>query len=151
MLPADPKRPGRKTTHMNGWRYLGLVESKFQEWRRACFGQDVPCALVQDHEKCLWQADNLAAMREAGCTVIQEFPKSSPDLNAIEGAWHLLRQRLEQTEPDEIEGRAEFLARLRRNVRWLNEHQAEALQEMCCNQKKRAADVLQLNGAKTKW
>ena len=90
-------------------------------------------------------------MREAGCTVVQDFPKSSPDLNAIDGAWHLLRQRLEQTEPDEIEGRAEFLARLRRNVRWLNEHQAEALQEMRCNQKKRAADVLELNGAKTEW
>ena len=46
---------------------------------------------------------------------------------------------------------AEFLVRLRRTVRWLNEHQAEALQEMCCNQKMRAADVLELDGAKTKW
>ena len=132
---------------------LGGVESKFQEWelRSARFGQDAPCALVQDHEKCLWQANILAAMREAGRTVVQDFPKSSPDLNAIEGAGHLLRQRLEQTEHDEVEGRAEFLARLRRTVRWLNEDQAEALQEMRCNQKKRAADVLELNGAKTEW
>lgn len=151
VLPADPKRPRSKTTNMNGRRYLGLVESKFKEWRLACFSQDAPCALVQDHEKCLWQASNLAAMREAGCAVIQDFPKLSPDLNAIEGAWHLLRQRLEQTEPDEIEGRAEFLARLRRTVHWLNERQAEALREMCSNQKKRAADVLEMNGAKTKW
>ena len=52
-------------------------------------------------------------MREAGRTVVQDFPKSSPDLNAIEGAGHLLRQRLEQTEHDQVEGRAEFLARLR--------------------------------------
>ena len=132
---------------------LGGVESKFQEWelRSARFGQDAPCALVQDHEKCLRQANILAAMREAGRTVVQDFPKSSPDLNAIEGAGHLLRQRLEQTEHDEVEGRAEFLARLRRTVRWLNEDQAEALQEMRCNQKKRAADVFELNGAKTEW
>ena len=136
---------------MNGRRYLGLVESKFKEWRLECFSQGAPCALVQDHEKCLWQASNLAAMREAGCAVIQDFPKLPPDMNAIEGTWHLLRQRLEQTEPDEIEGRAEFLARLRRTVHWLNERQAEALQEMCSNQKKRAADVLEMNGAKTKW
>ena len=129
------------------------MESKFQEWelRSARFGQDAPCALVQDHEKCLWQANILAAMREAGRTVVQDFPKSSPDLNAIEGAGHLLRQRLEQTEPDEVEGRAEFLARLRGTVRWLNEDQAEALQEMRWNQRKRAADVLELNGAKTEW
>ena len=119
--------------------------------RSARFGQDAPCALVQDHEKCLWQANILAAMREAGRTVVQDFPKSSPDLNAIEGAGHLLRQRLEQTGPDEVEGRAEFLARLRRTVRWLNERQAEARLEMRCNQKKRAADVLKMIGAKTKW
>ena len=46
---------------------------------------------------------------------------------------------------------APFLGRLRRTVRWLNEDQAEALQEMCCNQKQCAVDVLELNGAKTKW
>ena len=151
VLPADGEDPNRKTTNMTGQRYQSLIESKFEEWRVACFRRNRPCFLVQDHEKCLWQPQNLAALRTAGCEVMKDFPKSSPDLNAIEGAWNLLRQRLEATEPDAIESRPEFLARLRRTVSWLNVHQAAAMRAMCTNQKKRAAEVLELGGAKTRW
>ena len=151
VLPADPEEPTKKTTHMTGERYGELIKAKFAAWRRACFSHDVTCFLVQDHEKCLWQPQNIALLRDAGCRVIDDFPKSSPDLNAIEGVWNLLRQRLEDTAPSRIEGRTEFLARLRRTVRWLNENQSEAMLTMCTNQKQRAADVLELAGAKSKW
>ena len=151
VLPADPDKPTQKTTNMTGARYEELVKSKFALWRRTCFGDDAKCHLVQDHEKCLWQPQNKEALRHAGCPVIEAFPKSSPDLNAIEGVWNLLRQRLEATQPEEFESRSDFLARLRRCAHWLNDNQAEAMLHLCNNQKQRATDVLQLMGAKTKW
>lgn len=150
-LPADPDKPGQKTTHMNGGRYQNLIQSKFALWRRACFGDDETCHLVQDHERCLWQEQNLDALRAAGCIVVQEFPKSSPDLNAIEEAWNLVRQRLESTEPEAVEDRAAFLTRLRRTVQWINDNQADALLTMCTNQKIRAQAVQELKGARTKF
>ena len=113
VLPAE--------THMNGERYAHLVATKFAEWRRSCFADDRPVHLVQDHERCLWQARCLDALRRAGRDVVKNHPKHSPDLNAIEGRWHVLRQRLDVTAPTEIETRAEFLSRLRRAVAWLNE------------------------------
>ena len=146
-----PEKPNKKTTHMNGETYHRLVTSKFSWWRRACFGDDEPCRLVQDHEKCLWQEHNLQALRQAGCAAIDDYPKSSPDLNAIEEVWNLIRQRLESTEPEDFEDRLAFVARLRRCVNWLNERHRDALLTMCTNQKLRGKDVIKLTGAKTKW
>ena len=95
---------------------------------------------------------DLRALREAGCEVIGDYPKSSPDLNAIEEAWILVRQRLERTEPVDFECRPAFVARLRRCVNWLKESQGGALLTIYTNQKLRAKDVIDLEGgAKTKW
>ena len=52
----------------------------------------------------------------AGCLVVKSHPKYSPDLNAIEGWWRVLRERLEQAAPEELESREAFIARLRRTV-----------------------------------
>eukprot|EP00959_Pyramimonas_sp_CCMP1952_P037604 787545-Pyramimonas_sp.AAC.1 len=98
---------------MNGETYHRLVTSKFSGWQRLCFGDDKPCRLVQDHEKCLWQDHNLQALRQAGCAAIDDDPKSSADLNAIEEAWNMIRQRLEDTEPEAFADRPAFVARLR--------------------------------------
>lgn len=94
---------------------------------------------------------NLAALRDAGCKVVENFPKHSPDLNAIEGWWLRLRQRLEETEPVAFEKRPEFLTRLRRTVKWLNDNCADDAVQLATNQKVRARDVLLLKGAKTRW
>ena len=85
--------------------------------------------------------------------MVSDFPKSSPDLNSIEGFWNILRQRLHETQPQDFEDRPAFLVRLRRSVTWLNENKSDALLEMCNNQKQRARDVLAAipPGAKTKW
>lgn len=145
-----PMESATKTTHMNGVRYRNLVKKKFATWRRASFDDDGPAYLVQDHERCLWQDASLAELRKAGFTV-EDFPKSSADLNAIEGVWRLLKERLSDTEPEEFESRADFLVRLRRAVAWLNSNRAEHMLYLCTNQKERAQDVLDLLGAKTKW
>ena len=120
VLPQDPDN-AKKTTHMNGGVYNGLLNEKFAEWRRKCFHDDSVVHLVQDWEKCLWQKRNLGALRRAGFQIVENYPKSSPDLNAIEGMWNLVRQKLQKTEPTEFENRTQFLARLRLCVNWLNE------------------------------
>ena len=144
------ERPNQ-TTCVNGSRCEKLIGAKFAEWRRQCLPDDLPVHLVQDHERCLWQDRNIAALRKAGCPVVSQFPKHSPDLNAIENQWRVLRERLNATAPAEIESRADFLSRLRRTVNWLNENRHEEALRMCQNQKERARDVHKLLGAKTKW
>ena len=93
-----------KTTHMNTQRYGNLIESKFAKWRRACFGDDDEVKLVQDFESCLWAKTNLAKLESIGFHVLDNFPKSSPDLNAIEGVWKMLKERRSERcpAPDEI-------------------------------------------------
>ena len=120
-------------------------------WRRACFEDDEPAHLVQDHEKCRWQERNLLALRRAGCPVVACYPKQSPDLNAIEGWWKVLRDRLDLTAPEEIESREEFVTRLRRTVAWLNINDWEHAVALARNQKVRARAVLHQEGARTKW
>ena len=91
------------------------------------------------------------ALRQAGCPVVKNCPKHATDLNAIEGWWRVLRERLEMTAPKEMETRARFLLRLRRTVSWLDAHRRDDALTVSRNQKARAADVLQLEGARTKW
>ena len=147
VLPADgPKQ----TTHMNGLRYNGLVKSKFAEWRQACFHDNKPVYLIQDGERCLWQDRNQEALCDAGF-VVENFPKSSPDLNAIEGIWGRLRQLLIEREPATRESRADFLVRLRRTVTWMNDNERANMRYLCQNLKERADDVLENEGAKTRW
>ena len=73
------------------------------------------------------------------------------DLNAIENVWNLLRERLQETVPVQIESLEEFLVRWRRAVIWLSENCAHQLLKYCSNQKDRAQDVKNLWGAKGKW
>ena len=152
VLPSAVSDKGKLgTTHMNGDVYEHLVQTKFASWRRAIFDDDKPVHLVQDHERCLWQDRNITALRRAGYNVVANYPKCSPDLNAIEGWWKVLRDRLELTAPEDFESRETFLVRLRRTVHWLNENRREDALTLATNQKERAQDVLALEGAKTKW
>lgn len=101
----------------------------------------------------MWKEKNLRALSEAGCDVLMDFPKSSPDLNAIETCWDRLRQRLDEHAPTEIETRAAFLARLRGTVSWMNEHLREEALSCCDMMKKRARAILDpgVCGARCKY
>ena len=106
-----------------------------------------------DHERCIRQAASIASLRAAGLDTIHRFPKASPDLNAIEGVWALLRARLDVTAPVGAETRAAFIARLRGAVLHLNITRQSELLYMCRNLKERARDVLAATpvGARTRW
>ena len=58
---------------------------------------------------------------------------------------------MEETAPNALETRPQFLARLRLTTRWMNEHwRADAL-HLATNQKERARQVLDLHGQKCEW
>ena len=91
-------------------------------------------------------------LRKAGLDVLDNFPKSSPDLNAIECWWHRLRQKLLENDPVEFEGRPEFLKRLRRTVTWLNDNAGDEGVHVATNLKERASEVQQKQkGARCRW
>ena len=83
--------------------------------------------------------------------MVENYPKSSPDLNAIEGWWHRLKDILIQEAPAEMESRPDFLKRLRRTVDRLNRTATKDGLALRSNQKERARAVLRLKGARSKW
>ena len=60
-----------------------------------------------------------------------------------------LSERLNATLLAVLESREAFTPRLRNAVRWINGNQKDALLEYCTNPKKRAREVLELDGART--
>ena len=107
--------------------------------------------LVHDHERCLWTEDSQYATAHAGFHLLGDFPKSSPDVNAIEGVWKMLRDALLRSAPQALEPRPAFVKRLRRTVAKMNKRQRPSLLNMCTNQKDRAKDIIELKGARCKW
>ena len=81
-------------------------------------------------------------------SAFRNYPKCFPDLNAIEGWWHRLRMRLEETAPMDRESREEFVRRLRRTVTWLNENCVDDALHFATSQKARAQEVKDLLGAR---
>ena len=135
---------------MNRWWYSWLVEKKFPVWAVQALGSKKKANLLQDHERALWTEEALAAMKVAGISLLDKYPKCSQDLNPIETVWRELRARLYQTEPHRMEKREQFITRLRNAVSWLNKNKADYFQHLCSCQKEWAEDVWDAMGASTK-
>ena len=130
---------------MNTDNYVWLIESHFEKWMGSC------THLVQDFERCLRAKESLRALDEVGLELVADYPRVSQDFNAIENAWKLLRQRLDVTLPRGMEARGDFITRVRAAVAWLNRNRGETLLELSRNQKERAQECLDLEGARTHW
>ena len=146
---AEGRRASRNTRALSTRRAAtttSTLEDKFDDWRMNCE------YLVCDHERCLRTDDALLALRTANLQLV-DFPKCSQDFNAIENAWKILRERLDQTHPVALESRDDFIKRLHATVRWANQHRKDQLWKYCVNQKERADDCLaqKLRGGRTQW
>lgn len=137
----------RKGLTMNRGEYERLIRNRFRVWLR---GIRRPL-VVQDYERCLRCSEPLAAFKDIGAQVLEQHPKHSQDLNAVENAWAFLRARLDDTKPAQREKRAGFVVRLRRAVAWVNTTHRRALLTLEGNQKRRARDVLDNKGHRTRW
>jgi len=127
--------------------YTELIEDKFDDWRGNCE------YLVCDFEACLRTEEALHALRRIKLKLVDDYPPVSQDFNAIENVWAILKERLDQTVPVEVEDRESFIRRLKSAVLWANWHRSEQLRYLCYNQKERAADCLNMKppGGRTKW
>ena len=130
---------------MNRWWYAWIVKRYFPYWLEGCD------KLVQDYERCLRCSEPMEEMRKLSVEAIADYPKCSQDLNAIENAWNIVRQRLDVTLPMDMESRDDFIARLRVAVNWVNTHRSEQLWQFCTNQKERADEVLLRDGGRTSF
>ena len=152
VLPKAYTDSGKLTTqHMTGERYRTMVTKHFSGWRKKCLPRGGRVFVVKDYEKFLRSPDTIAAETKAGCDQVPKYPKSSPDLNAIEGWWRKLKLYLEEREPTERETREDFIRRLRRAVNVLNDSCRAQGRKLCRNQKERAVQCKTLRGARTKW
>ena len=142
-----------KSANMNGDRYEGMVKKYFPTWKKKMFPRmgKVRIPLVKDFERFLRQPRNLKAEENAGFKTVKDHPKCSPDLNAVENAWDLLQDRLLLTAPVGLEDRPQFVKRLRRTVNWMNKNARKHGRALCRNQKKRAAQVKKLKGARCSY
>ena len=119
---------------MHRWLYTELIEDYFPGWLKHC------SYLVQDFERCLHSEEPLASLKDIGVELVEDYPKCSQDFNAIENAWEILRERLDEMLPRGLETRDQFVQRLMKAVAWVNKHKADELEYLSRNQKERASD-----------
>jgi len=132
---------------MDSMLYGELIEDKFEDWCGNCE------YLVCDFERCLRSEEALTALDKINLKLVENYPKCSQDFNAIENVWAILKERLDKTMPVHLEGREDFIKRLKAAVRWANEYRSEQLWYLSTNQKERAQDCLQQKppGGRTKF
>jgi hypothetical protein len=130
---------------MNRYTYAWLIEKKFPGWKGDAE------YVIQDYEKCLRSAELLQALKEIGVKVVNQHAPYSQDLNPIENAWKVLKDRLNETMPTHLEPRDQFIVRMRTAVHWINEHRQDQLKYFANNMKERARAVQENDGGRTHW
>ena len=113
-----------------------LAMRKFDDWSGNCEH------LVCDFEACLRSGEAVEALSKIGLTLVDGYPQCSQDFNAIENAWAIVKERLDQTMPVQIEDRDDFIKRLKSAVLWANKNKAQQLWYLNTNQKERADQCL---------
>ena len=134
-----------KNEHMTTELYCQIVEDGFEDWLGECN------RVICDYEGCLRSNDARDSLKSVGLQILEQHPKQAQDLNPIENIWNLLKARLHETMPTHLESREAFIKRVHEAVRFLNWKKQDEMSYLSTNLKERAADVLQLKGARTGW
>ena len=127
--------------------YVELIEDMFPLWRANCEH------LVCDFESCIRSSQAVRALQKIDLPLVDDYPPVSQDFNAIENAWAILKERLDETVPISLESRDDFIIRLRAAVQWANRTRSDQLEYYSTNQKERAVACLKSKppGGRTKW
>ena len=119
VLPGVVNAKSKKATaNRNGTRHEPMVKSHFKNCKKRMLPRlnNTLIPLVKDLERLLRQPRNLKAEKAAGFKTLTQHSKCSPDMNAIENCWDLLRGRLLFFALVENKSPAVFIKRLRRIV-----------------------------------
>ena len=122
-----------------------MVAAHASKWIQSCCpygGAPQRLHFVQDHDRCLWQDESMRTLRHYNLDPLLNFPRSSPDLNLIETVWHRLKQALDDSAPESIEERPNFLVRLHGCVRRLNGSMQSEVGALANQLPQRAAAIL---------
>ena len=109
--------------------------------------------LVCDFEGCIRSAAAVRALEKINLPLVEGYPVSSQDFNAMENVWAILKQRLDQTVPTILESRDNFVKRLKSAVLWANTTRSDQLWKLCTDQKERATACLETKppGGRTRF
>ena len=120
----------------NETAYVELIEDKFDTWAGNCE------FLVCDHERILRGKGAVHALSKTCLKLLEGYPRVSQDFNAIENAWKIVKDRLDETMPIHLEMRDAFVHRLQETVKWVNKNRSKQLWHLSTNQKERADECL---------
>ena len=112
------------------------MDGKFAKWAGNC------CYLVSDYERFLPPGLSVRAYAKTSLDLVEGYPRSSQDSNAIKNAWRVLKEYLDMNMPTRRETRDEFIIRLRAAVSWANRNRSQQLWSRNTNQKERADECL---------
>ena len=106
-----------------------------------------------DFERCIRSQEALHALSKTSLKLVEGYPVSSQDFNAIENAWDLLKKRIGETMPTTLEHREDFIKHLRKAVQWVNKYRSKRLWYLSTSQKERAEACLKQKppGGRTEW
>ena len=138
---------------MNSSRWMAFLEKHIKPWCLEMgfdFKNRIP-TLVLDGEKALHTKPARKALRRLGFKVLK-VPPSSPDLNPIENVWSMMKRHVFKTEtfPSRIEQRNFWVRKIHDSARGVQRKQ-NLCDTVRLSWKQRAADVIAMKGARTKW
>ena len=84
-------------------------------------------------------------------STVPEYLVASQDLNPLENVWGILKGRLDETMPEDLENREAFIKRLRVAVAWVNGQCKDQLAYLEGSMQQRCQEALKKKGGRTSW
>ena len=94
-----------------------LLESSFIDDADRCWGAG-NWIFQQDNAPAHRSAETIAVLKELGIDLLKDWPPYSPDLNIIEVVWAIMKVRVEQREPKDLDELKNILIEVWNDLAW---------------------------------